>query len=152
MVEKDLRKLLTEIKDGTLSVSEGLESLRHLPFEDLGFAKIDHHRALRQGCPEVVFGRGKTVNQIAAIVERMLPQKHNILITRSEEPVFQRIKEMSSSARFYEESGTILILRDKEVWGKGTILVVSAGTADIPVAQEAVVTAQAMGNRGGNAF
>lgn len=147
MVEKDLRKLLTEIKDGKLSVSEGLERLRHLPFEDLGFAKIDHHRALRQGYPEVVFGRGKTVDQIAGIVERMLSQKHNILITRSEERVFQRVKKLCSSARFHEESGAIVILRDKEMWGKGTILVVSAGTADIPVAQEAVVTARVMGNR-----
>ncbi len=147
MVEKDLRTLLTEIRTGKLSVSEGIERLRHLPFEDVGFAKIDHHRALRQGCPEVVFGQGKTVTQIETIVKRMLPRKHNILITRTGEPVFRRVREMSPHARFYEESGAVLILRDEEVRGKGTILVVSAGTADIPVAQEAVVTAQAMGNR-----
>ncbi len=147
MVEKDLRALLTEIKAGKLSVSEGIERLRHLPFEDLGFAKIDHHRVLRQGFPEVVFGRGKTVTQIETIVKRMLSRKHNVLVTRTEEKVFRRIQGLSPSARFYQESGTILIVTDDEVRGKGTILVVSAGTADIPVAQEAVVTAQAMGNR-----
>jgi NCAIR mutase (PurE)-related protein len=147
VVEKDLRALLTEIKAGKLSVSEGIERLRHLPFEDLGFAKIDHHRVLRQGFPEVVFGRGKTVTQIETIVKRMLSRKHNVLVTRTEEKVFRRIQGLSPSARFYQESGTILIVTDDEVRGKGTILVVSAGTADIPVAQEAVVTAQAMGNR-----
>ena len=147
MVEKDLRALLTKIKAGKLSVNQGLERLRHLPFEDLGFARVDHHRALRQGCPEVVFGRGKTASQIVAIVKRMLPHKHNILITRTEKQVFSRIKKIAAAARFYEESGTVVILKDKEVRGKGTVLVVSAGTADIPVAQEAVVTAQAMGNR-----
>ena len=147
MDEKALRNLLEEIKGGKLSVSQGLERLRHLPFEDLGFAKIDHHRALRQGFAEVVFGRGKTAAQIETIVKRMLPRKHNILVTRSQEEVFRRIQALSPEARFHEESGTIVILQDEAVRGKGTILVVSAGTADIPVAQEAVVTAQAMGNR-----
>ena len=147
MDEKALRNLLEEIKGGKLSVSQGLERLRHLPFEDLGFAKIDHHRALRQGFAEVVFGQGKTAAQIETIVKRMLPRKHNILVTRSQEQVFRRIQALSPEARFHQESGTIVILQDESVRGKGTILVVSAGTADIPVAQEAVVTAQAMGNR-----
>lgn len=147
MDEKTLRNLLEEIRGGRLSVDQGLERLRHLPFEDLGFARIDHHRALRQGFAEVVFGRGKTADQVEAIVERMLPRKHNILVTRSREEVFRRIQGLSPKARFHQESGTIAILQDEEIRGKGTILVVSAGTADIPVAQEAVVTAQAMGNR-----
>lgn len=146
MDEKTLRSLLEEIKGGGLSVDQGLERLRHLPFEDLGFARIDHHRALRQGFAEVVFGRGKTAGQIETIVNRMLPRKHNILVTRSREEVFRRIRALSPKARFHPESGTIVILQDEEIRGKGTILVVSAGTADIPVAQEAVVTAQAMGN------
>ena len=128
-------------------MSQGLERLRHFPFEDLGFAKIDHHRALRQGFAEVVFGQGKTAAQIETIVKRMLPRKHNILVTRSQEQVFRRIQALFSEARFHQESGTIVILQDESVRGKGTILVVSAGTADMPVAQEAVVTAQAMGNR-----
>ena len=147
MVEKELKELLSKVKTGKLSVDQGLERLRHLPFEDLGFARIDHHRALRQGFPEVVFGQGKTPSQILTIVKRMLPHNHNILITRTEERVFNRIKKIAPTACFYEESGIILISKEKEMRGKGTILVVSAGTADIPVAQEAVVTAQAMGNR-----
>lgn len=147
MDEKVLRNLLEEIRGGELSVDQGLERLRHLPFEDLGFARIDHHRALRQGFAEVVFGRGKTADQIEVIVKRMLPRKHNILVTRTREEVFRRVRALSSKARFHQESGTVVILQDEEIRGKGTILVVSAGTADIPVAQEAVVTAQAMGNR-----
>ena len=147
MDEKTLRKLLEEVKDGKLSINMGLERLRHLPFEDLGFAKIDHHRSLRQGFAEVVFGQGKKADQIEIIVERMLPRKHNILVTRSQEDVFRRIQTLSPKARFYQESGTIVILQDEEIRGKGIILVISAGTADIPVAQEAVVTAQAMGNQ-----
>lgn len=147
MDEKGLRNLLEEIRGGKLSIEQGLERLRHLPFEDLGFARIDHHRALRQGFAEVVFGRGKTAEQIEAIVKRMLPRKHNILVTRTEEKVFRRVRALSAKARFHQESGIVVILQDEEIRGKGTILVVSAGTADIPVAQEAVVTAQAMGNR-----
>lgn len=147
MDEKGLRNLLEEIRGGKLSVDQGLERLRHLPFEDLGFARIDHHRALRQGFAEVVFGRGKTADQIEVIVKRMLPRKHNILVTRTREEVFRRVRALSSKARFHQESGTIVIRQDEEIRGKGTILVVSAGTADIPVAEEAVVTAQAMGNR-----
>ena len=146
MDEKVLRNLLEEIKGGKLSVDQGLERLRHLPFEDLGFARIDHHRALRQGFAEVVFGRGKTADQIEVIVKRMLPRKHNILVTRTREEVFRRVQALSPKARFHQESGTVVIQQDEEIRGKGTILVVSAGTADIPVAQEAVVTAQAMGN------
>lgn len=146
MDEKGLRNLLEEIKGGELSVDQGLERLRHLPFEDLGFARIDHHRALRQGFAEVVFGRGKTADQVEVIVKRMLPRQHNILVTRTEEEVFRRVRALSAKTRFHPESGTVVILQDEEIRGKGTILVVSAGTADIPVAQEAVVTAQAMGN------
>lgn len=146
MDEKVLRNLLEEIRGGRLSVDQGLERLRHLPFEDLGFARIDHHRALRQGFAEVVFGRGKTADQVEVIVKRMLPRKHNILVTRTGEEVFRRVRALSPKACFHPESGTVAILQDEEIRGKGTILVVSAGTADIPVAQEAVVTAQAMGN------
>lgn len=146
MDEKVLRNLLEEIRGGKLSVDQGLEQLRHLPFEDLGFARIDHHRALRQGFAEVVFGRGKTADQIEVIVKRMLPREHNILVTRTEEEVFRRIQAHSPKARYHQESGTVVIQQDEEIRGKGTILVVSAGTADIPVAQEAVATAQAMGN------
>ena len=127
MDAKVLRNLLEEIKGGKLSVDQGLERLRHLPFEDLGFAKIDHHRALRQGFAEVVFGRGKTADQIEVIVKRMLPRKHNILVTRTREEVFRRVQALSPKARFHQESGTVVIQQDEEIRGKGTILVVFGG-------------------------
>jgi pyridinium-3,5-biscarboxylic acid mononucleotide synthase len=146
MMEPELRALLTEVKAGRKSIDEALGKLRHLPFENLGFARIDHHRSIRQGFPEVIFGRGKTVQQVIAVVKRMLANQHNILITRSDRNTFQQIKKLHRGARFYKDSKAIVVWRDKAARGKGKILVVSAGTADIPVAEEAVVTAQVMGN------
>jgi len=127
-----------------------LERLRHLPFEDLGFAKVDHHRSLRQGFAEVVFGRGKTPQQVAEIVRAMLARRHsrhNILVTRADRRIHAAVKRLSRTARFHPLSGAIVIERDRKVRGKGTILVVSAGTSDIPVAEEALVSARALGNR-----
>lgn len=147
MNEKDIRLLLEKIKTKKLTVDQGLKKLRHFPFEDIGFAKIDHHRVLRQGFPEVIFGQGKTPKQIFNIVKRMLPLKHNILITRTQESVYRKIKDLDKRAKFYQDSGTIVFLRDKVIRGNGTILIISAGTSDIPIAEESMVTAQAMGNR-----
>src|SRR5262245_57542319 len=146
MTDRNLRKILAEVRERSLSIEEGLEKLKHLPFEDLGFARIDHHRAIRQGFPEVVFGRGKTVTQITAIVRRMLAHQQNVLITRTTPEVFRAVKKLERKARFYSDSGTILIQRDKTRHGRGKILIACAGTADIPVAEEALITAQAMGN------
>ena len=146
MMEHEIRTILAEVEGGKRSVDEALEKLKHLPFENLGFARIDHHRSLRQGFPEVVFGRNKTVKQVTGIVKRMLANQHNILITQTDEKVFRQIKRLNASARFYPDSRTIVVVRDKTIYGKGKILVVSAGTADIPVAEEALVTAQVMGN------
>jgi pyridinium-3,5-biscarboxylic acid mononucleotide synthase len=146
MTERSLRKLLAGIKQGSVSVDEGIEKLKNLPFEDMGFARIDHHRTIRQGFPEVIFGRGKTVAQIEAIVKRMLVHQENILVTRTTPEVFRRVKRLDRRARFYSGSGTILVLRDQTTHGKGNILIVCAGTADIPVAEEALITAEAMGN------
>ncbi len=146
MTETEIRKLLTEVQAGRKSIDTAMEKLKHLPFENLGFARIDHHRSLRQGFPEVIFGRGKSVEQIAGIVKRMLDHEHNILITRTEPKVFRQVKKLDPHARFYPASGTVVIMRDKTVHGKGRILVVCAGTADIPVAEEAVLTAEVMGN------
>ena len=146
MMEDEIRAILSDIKGGKRSVNEAMEKLKHLPFENLGFARIDHHRSLRQGFPEVVFGRNKTVAQVTGIVKRMLANRHNILITQTDEKVFRQIKKLNASARFHPDSRTLVILRDKTVHGKGKILVVTAGTADIPVAEEALVTAQVMGN------
>ena len=147
MTEENIKELLTSVKKGSLSVDDGLKKLKHLPFEDVGFARIDHHRALRQGFPEVIFGRGKTIRQIQGIVERMLAHQQNVLITRTNAEVFRAIKKLERKTQFYPDSGTILIRRDKAQRGKGKILIACAGTADIPVAEEAVVTTEAMGNK-----
>jgi NCAIR mutase (PurE)-related protein len=154
MNSQELLKLLQSVQAGRLAPAKALERLKHLPFEDLGFAKIDHHRTLRQGFAEVIFGKGKTPEQIAAIVRAMLAKKdskHNILITRAEVKIFSAVKRAagkeSRRAKFHPVSGVITIERDTEIVGKGTILVVSAGTSDIPVAEEALLTARIMGNR-----
>ena len=150
MDEKAIRDLLHEVRIGRLAESAALERLRHLPFEDLGFAKVDHHRSLRQGFAEVVFGRGKTPEQVAGIVRTMLARKearHNVLVTRADRRIYSAVKGVARSAKFHPLSGAIVVERDKRILGKGTILVVSAGTSDIPVAEEALVAAHALGNR-----
>lgn len=146
MTERTLRQILSGVRDGSLSIDEGMSKVKHLPFEDLGFARIDHHRAIRQGFPEVVFGRGKTVPQVKAIVERLLAHQQNVLVTRTTSEVFRAVKRLDGKARFFPDSGTILIHKDKTRHGKGKILIACAGTADIPVAEEALVTVEAMGN------
>jgi NCAIR mutase (PurE)-related protein len=154
MNSQELLKLLLSVQAGRLAPAKAIERLKHLPFEDLGFAKIDHHRTLRQGFAEVIFGKGKTPEQIAAIVRAMLAKKdskHNILITRAEAKIFSAVKRAAGKesrlAKFHPVSGVITIERDTKIVGKGTILVVSAGTSDIPVAEEALLTARIMGNR-----
>ncbi len=149
MDEGDIRKLLEAVKRGKLTVARSLEKLRGLPYEDLGFAKIDHHRALRQGYPEVIFARGKTPAQVVAIARGMLRAKssNNILITRADRKMFSAVKRFARKAQFHALSGAIVIERSRTNHGKGLVLVVTAGTSDIPVAEEALVTAQTMGNR-----
>ena len=150
MNQSELLKIFEEIRAGVLSPAKAAERMKHLPFEDIGFAKVDHHRALRQGYAEVIFGKGKTPAQVAEIVRAMVSKKaskHNVLVTRADAKMFAAVKRVSSSAKFHPLSGVIAIERSKEISGKGTILVVSAGTSDIPVAEEAVLTARMMGNR-----
>lgn len=150
MKESDIRKLLEAVGAGKLNVNEATAKLKHLPFEDIDFAKVDHHRALRQGYAEVVFGKDKTPSQVAEIVRAMLRHKqvrHNILVTRANEKIFAAVKRVSREARYHSLSGVITIERSEEITGKGTILIVSAGTSDIPVAEEALLTARMMGNR-----
>jgi pyridinium-3,5-biscarboxylic acid mononucleotide synthase len=149
MDERDVRKFLAEVRSGKLGLDAAVERLRGLPYEDMGFAKIDHHRALRQGYPEVIFGRGKTAKQVSEIARRMLRAKasHNILITRADKKTFASVKKIARAAEFHALSGAISIKRSGAVQGKGLILVVTAGTSDIPVAEEALVTAETMGNR-----
>jgi NCAIR mutase (PurE)-related protein len=154
MNSQELLKLLESVQAGKLAPAKAIERLKHLPFEDLDFAKIDHHRALRQGFAEVIFGKGKTPEQIATIVRAMLAKrdsKHNILITRADAKIFSAVKRAAGKearlAKFYPLSSVITLTRDNQIAGKGTILVVSAGTSDIPVAEEALLTARIMGNR-----
>jgi NCAIR mutase (PurE)-related protein len=146
MTEDQVRKILEEHKAGGISSDDALHRLRALPFEDLGFANVDHHRALRQGFPEVVFGAGKTVEQVGRIVESMHKNEHNILVTRATAEQFQRVKQVAPEAEFHEGARAIAVIKDKTLRGKGTVMVVSAGTSDMPVAEEAVVTLKVMGN------
>jgi NCAIR mutase (PurE)-related protein len=154
MNQAELLKILESVKAGELVPDRAIERLKHLPFEDLDFAKVDHHRALRQGFAEVVLGKGKTPQQVAEIVRAMLRKKdsrHNILVTRADKKIFAAVKRAAGkdarNSEFHELSGVITIERNTETTGKGTILVVSAGTSDIPVAEEALLTARMMGNR-----
>jgi len=142
-----LRALLAEVSGGTLSADEALEQLRSLPFEDLGFAKVDHHRHLRTGFPEVIFGSGKTAEQIVEIARRVKDRSQNVLITRlaptEAEHIQRAFPEMSYSP--HARAATILHARP-EIRGRGVILVVAAGTSDVPVAEESALTADLMGN------
>jgi NCAIR mutase (PurE)-related protein len=166
MNERELQKLLESVRSGDLAPATALQRLKHLPFEDLGFAKVDHHRALRQGYAEVIFGKGKTPEQVAEIVRSMVRHKdgqQNILITRANQRIFAAVRRVNfgpgagkksrkksgsgGGAEFHSLSGVITVERSSEISGKGTILVVSAGTSDIPVAEEALLTARMMGNR-----
>jgi NCAIR mutase (PurE)-related protein len=147
--ELELKKLLEAVRAGSLSGDEALNRLRNLPFEDLGFAKVDHHRALRQGFAEVIFGQGKTPKQVAEIAQAMLRRdsQQNVLITRADKKIFAAVKRIYRAAKFHELPGAITIERNQQITGKGTICVVSAGTSDMAVAEEAVLTAAVMGNR-----
>jgi NCAIR mutase (PurE)-related protein len=146
MTEDQIRKILEQHKSGALSSEDALHTLRALPFEDLGFANVDHHRTLRQGFPEVIFGMGKTVDQVAKIVEAMHKHNHNIMVTRTTAAHFERVKEIAPEAEFHEAARAIVIQKRTKIVGKGTVLVVSAGTSDMPVAEEAVITLKVMGN------
>jgi NCAIR mutase (PurE)-related protein len=150
MKESEIRQLMQAVSAGKLSPEKATAKLKHLPFEDIGFAKVDHHRALRQGFAEVIFGKGKTPRQVAEIVRAMLSHtatRHNVLVTRADAKMFAAVKRVSRGAKFHALSGVITLERSTEISGKGTIVVVAAGTSDIPVAEEAVLTAKLMGNR-----
>jgi pyridinium-3,5-biscarboxylic acid mononucleotide synthase len=146
MDPKTLLKLLDDYKRSLISQEEALELLKNLPFEDLGYARVDHHRQLRKGVPEVIFGTGKTPEQIHGIVRSLHRNKTGILITRSNESAFQMLREEFPDAQFHTHCKAITISGKREYNGKGKVLVVSAGTADIPVAEEAQVSSDFFGN------
>jgi pyridinium-3,5-biscarboxylic acid mononucleotide synthase len=146
MNQNQLRGLLEQVRSGSVEVDAAIERLRHLPFEDLGFAKVDHHRALRHGIPEVVFGQGKTSDQVSAIVAALLARSQNVLVTRATTDTAARLLAEIPDAEHFPASGAVRVWRDRTLLGKGKIAVMCAGTSDLPVAEEAKVTAEVMGN------
>ncbi len=147
MNQKELTKLLEALASGQVSIAEGVERLKNLPFEDLGIAQIDHHRELRQGVPEVIFGESKTVEQILIILEALQKKQRNILITRVSEEKAALLCQHYPTADYDRLARTFcLIQKTPEITGKGKILIICAGTSDLPVAREAAVTARMLGN------
>ncbi|NIP24323.1 MAG: nickel pincer cofactor biosynthesis protein LarB [Phycisphaerae bacterium] len=149
MQAEQLKKLFEEVKNGTVDIDEAVEKLRHLPFEDLGFACVDHHRQIRRGFPEVIYCPNKTTEQIIKIFGSLAAKGNNVLATRAEEHVFEALSRTNKfpQAR-YEKLARAIVLEQKELEGPETVLpIVTAGTADLPVAEEARVTAEIMGQR-----
>lgn len=147
MNESQIKKLLEEVRSGELPVDEASTRLRSMPFEDLGFARVDHHRALRCGFPEVIFCTGKTDEQVAAIAERIVASGSDLLATRATPAMHEAVTARCPSAEYHEAARTIVVQGNWRDQGTGEVLVVSAGTSDIPVAEEAAVTARVLGNR-----
>jgi len=147
---KQLQQLLEQVARGEVDVDTArerlLEALRARPFEDLGFARVDHHRAVRQGFPEVVLGLGKTPAQIGSIAAEIVQRGSTLLITRASEAAYEAVRVHVPDALYYRDAGIVAFRQQDVERGKGTILVVAAGTADLPVAEEAAVTADVMGN------
>ncbi|HXG18815.1 MAG TPA: nickel pincer cofactor biosynthesis protein LarB [Methylomirabilota bacterium] len=143
-----LQELLGGVQRGAVTIEQALEALKTLPFENLDFARIDHHRALRKGFPEVILGQGKTARQVVAIAQRLIAQGQCVLVTRLDEQKAEEVRVALPAFRYYHD-GRLGALGEPPIppTEQGTILVVSAGTADVPVAEEAAVTAEFMGNR-----
>lgn len=146
MEEEALRQLLEKVFRGELSPEEAIEVIRHLPFEELGFAKVDHHRVLRHGFPEVVYCPGKSHDQIREIVAKLIEKAPNVMATRASEEVYREIRKVSPEAVYYAKA-RIVVARPEPREPLGQVAVVSAGTADIPIAEEAAVTAEVMGSK-----
>ena len=141
-----LKIMLENVKKGDVSIEEAVMEIKKLPFEDLGFAKIDHHRNIRNGYPEVIYCLGKTIEQIKAIVSKLIEKDNNIMATRASMEVYYAIKEVTEDA-YYHETAKIVVVNKRDVKKSDKVIaVVSAGTSDIPVAEEAAITAETMGN------
>lgn len=147
MHKDGLRRLLEKVKNHEVDVAEALDRLKNLPYEDLGYAVIDHHRSLRKGFPEVVFCQGKTAEQLVGIFKSLRGEGRGILGTRASYEAFEKVKEIYPDAVYHELARTIVISGGEKPAGKGRVLIITAGTADLPVAEEAAVTAEVMGNQ-----
>ena len=146
MYETKIKKIMEDVHTKKIDVDEAVKKLKFVPFEDLGFAKIDYHRALRRGFPEVVFCQNKSVEQVVSIIKKLAVNHADVLATRASEEIFNEVKKYVKNAKYNKNSKTIIINKNK-LKKKGGILVVSAGTSDINVAEEAAVVAEAMGNK-----
>jgi NCAIR mutase (PurE)-related protein len=150
MNHEDLQRLLNDVKDGALETQHAaqriLEALRAAPFEDLGFARVDTHREVRQGFPEVILGLGKTPAQIAAIAERIIARGQTLLVTRASRDAFDAVRMHTPSCEYNDHAKLITLRQSAAPSGVGTVLVACAGTSDLPVAEEAAITADVMGN------
>ena len=147
MKTEDIRSILELFAAGDVTPDAAAEQLKALSYEDIGFARVDHARADRQGFPEVIFGQGKTREQVVGIFEKLIERSPNVLITRTNADVFGDIRNIITDAEWHESARMIRLQRDKTDRGAGEIAVVTAGTSDIPVGEEAALTAEAMGNR-----
>jgi NCAIR mutase (PurE)-related protein len=145
---KRLKKLLNSIHSGQLSVNEALEQLKDLPYQDISYARIDHHRSLRSGFPEVILGQGKSVEQIIGIMQTMISKNDIVMVTRLDKKKADVVTNRFTDRSTYHSDARILVYASKpvDITGKGTVLVITAGTSDMPVAEEAAITAQTMGN------
>ena len=147
MQKEHLKKLLENVAEGSLSVKEATDRLQYSAYEDIGYAHIDHHRSLRKGFPEVIFGEGKTADQIAGIMDKMQNQENIVLVTRIDRRKAQNLCSRFPRAVYHRDARMLVLeLAPVHVSGKGLVLVISAGTSDIPVAREAYLTAKMMGN------
>lgn len=146
MNEESLRNLLAQFQQGQIDLDLTVKQLKNLPFEDLGFARVDHHRELRKGYPETIFSQGKTPEQVKLITEKLLANGSNILITRAEPDVFDACYQLDNRAEYSERAKVITIRQTDIEKTRSKILIMSAGTSDIPVCEEAAITAEMMGN------
>jgi pyridinium-3,5-biscarboxylic acid mononucleotide synthase len=142
----DLQRILEQVRDGDTTVDAALERLRHLPFEDLGFAKVDHHRAVRHGMPEVILGKGKDPDQVAGIAAALLAKSPNLLLTRATPEMSAKVAALAPETEYFPASGIVRVWRERRISGKGRIAAICAGTGDIPILEEAQLTAEVMGN------
>ena len=147
MKTNEIEDILAAHAGNKISIAEASDKIKKLSYEDVGYARVDHARAARQGFPEVIFGQGKTPEQIVGIFEKLAERSPNILITRTTARVFGEIRNVRTEAEWHESAGLIRLYRDETELGAGEIAVVTAGTSDIPVAEEAALTAETMGNR-----
>ncbi|MGQ9629930.1 MAG: nickel pincer cofactor biosynthesis protein LarB [bacterium] len=147
MHPKDIERILRDVRDGRIDIEEAMERFKTLPYEDLGYAKLDHHRHLRRGVPEVIFCQGKTIPQIVEIVERFDARGSNILATRANKEAFEAVRSKIPSAKYNETARMIVIEKERIEPPDTFILVACGGTSDLPVAEEAAVTAEVLGNK-----